>query len=70
ECFAPNADKDSILLDDIDWQEVLPDSKLGSNREHIFSKELKQTGPQTHMRFNIYPDGGVSRLRIFGHPIT
>ncbi len=69
-CFAPNADKDSILLDDIDWQEVLPDSKLGSNREHIFSKELKQTGPQTHMRFNIYPDGGVSRLRIFGHPIT
>lgn len=70
ECFAPNADKDSILLDDIDWQEVLPDSKLGSNREHIFSKELKQAGPQTHMRFNIYPDGGVSRLRIFGHPIT
>ena len=70
ECFAPNADKDSILLDDIDWQEVLPDSKLGSNREHIFSKELKQTGPQTHMRFNIYPDGGVSRLRILGHPIT
>lgn len=70
ECFAPNADKDSILLDDIDWQEVLPVSKLGSNREHIFSKELKQTGVQTHMRFNIYPDGGVSRLRIFGHPIT
>ncbi|MCH8012707.1 MAG: allantoicase [Candidatus Marinimicrobia bacterium] len=69
-CFAPNVDRDFILFDDIDWQEVLPVSKLGGNREHIFSKELKQTGPQTHIRFNIYPDGGVSRLRIFGYPIT
>jgi allantoicase len=23
-------------------------------------------GPVTHVRFNIFPDGGVSRLRLFG----
>ena len=24
--------------------------------------------PVTHVRFNIFPDGGVSRLRLFGRP--
>ena len=23
-------------------------------------------GPITHIRFNIFPDGGVSRLRLWG----
>jgi allantoicase len=25
-------------------------------------------GPISHVRFNIIPDGGVSRLRLFGRP--
>jgi len=25
-------------------------------------------GDVTHVRFNIYPDGGVGRLRLFGRP--
>ncbi|WP_423221422.1 hypothetical protein, partial [Burkholderia contaminans] len=25
-------------------------------------------GPVTHVRFNIFPDGGVSRLRLWGEP--
>jgi len=25
-----------------------------------------QSGPVSHVRLNIYPDGGISRLRIFG----
>jgi allantoicase len=28
--------------------------------------ELADVGAITHVRFNIYPDGGVSRLRLFG----
>ncbi|HKR47404.1 MAG TPA: hypothetical protein VJU59_48385, partial [Paraburkholderia sp.] len=26
-------------------------------------------GPVTHVRFNIFPDGGVSRLRLWGEPV-
>ena len=48
----------------IDWTEILPNSKLVGNQENIFN--LSQTLPHTHIRFNIYPDGGVSRLRILG----
>jgi len=29
---------------------------------------LAALGPVTHVRFNIFPDGGVSRLRLWGEP--
>jgi len=50
------------------WKEVLPRRKLKANRRHVFEKEVVGTGPATHVRFNIFPDGGVSRLRLFGAP--
>jgi allantoicase len=28
--------------------------------------ELTNPGVYTHVRLNIYPDGGISRLRLFG----
>jgi allantoicase len=44
--------------------EILPENKLKSHTEHIFNIELKNSGQCTHLRLNIFPDGGVSRLRI------
>ena len=49
------------------WAEVLPNTKLKANHRHVFTK-LLHSGVATHVRFQIFPDGGVSRLRIFGHP--
>ena len=69
-CFEPNANSESILLDNVAWMEILPKNKLKSHTEHIFNIELKNSGQCTHLRLNIFPDGGVSRLRIFGRPIT
>ena len=63
-CFEPKKNKDSFLENKIDWTEILPNSKLVGNQENIFN--LSETLPHTHIRFNIYPDGGVSRLRILG----
>jgi allantoicase len=51
---------------DIEWREILADSKLQAHTRHRFAKELVDLGPITHVRFNIFPDGGVSRLRLFG----
>ena len=48
------------------WQELRPRTKLEADRRHTFEEELKPLGPLTHVRLNIYPDGGVARLRIFG----
>ena len=68
-CFEPDTDRDAILINTIDWKELLPVSKLSGNQENIFSIASNQTETLTHIRFNIYPDGGVSRLRIIGRPV-
>lgn len=49
------------------WTEFLPPMKLQADHEHHFQGELTRHGPFTHVRLKIYPDGGVSRLRLFGH---
>jgi allantoicase len=49
-----------------EWFEVLPRTKLQAHTRHLFIDELAQLGPVTHLRLNVYPDGGVSRLRVFG----
>lgn len=50
------------------WTQILARTELRADARHFFEKELTATGPATHVRFNIYPDGGVSRLRIHGRP--
>jgi len=48
------------------WQTLLPQQKLSADNEHEFASELNDVGSITHVRLNIFPDGGISRLRIFG----
>jgi allantoicase len=53
---------------DATWTTLLPRTKLRANARHTFRKELHQSGPVSHLRLNIFPDGGVSRLRVWGVP--
>lgn len=53
---------------DAAWKEVLPRTKLAADTRHMFEKEILPAGSLTHIRFNIFPDGGVARLRVFGRP--
>jgi allantoicase len=47
------------------WTEILPRSPLEGHTKNRFALE-KDAGRATHLRFNIYPDGGVARLRVHG----
>jgi allantoicase len=51
-----------------DWREVLPPTPLRPDARQTFEDNVRATGPVTHVRFNIFPDGGVGRLRLFGRP--
>lgn len=51
---------------DLKWTEILPKMKLQADHEHFFEKEIVNAGPFTHVRLNIFPDGGISRMRLFG----
>jgi len=48
------------------WVTILPQTKLSAHKRHFFQKQIVAHGPVTHVRLNIYPDGGVSRLRLWG----
>lgn len=48
-----------------EWRELLPMTSLQAHTRHVFDG-VADLGAITHVRFNIYPDGGVSRLRLFG----
>jgi allantoicase len=57
-------DDDAIIH--ADWHILLPQQKLSADHIHEFVSEIKHQTAITHVRLNIFPDGGVSRLRIFG----
>jgi allantoicase len=63
-CDAPGASVAELQARE--WQELLPRTKLLAHTRHHYEEALAACGPVTHARFNIYPDGGVSRLRLHG----
>jgi allantoicase len=59
---------DYLASRSIEWVEILASTKLQAHMKHPFEKELRSAGPFSHVRLNIYPDGGVARLRLWGTP--
>jgi allantoicase len=55
-------------LDRAEWRELLPRTPLRPHTRHAFEEELRGIGDVTHARLNIFPDGGIARLRLFGRP--
>jgi allantoicase len=60
----PNAD--AAKLPDSAWTNVLARTKLSAHTIHVFDEGLGEHGTVTHARLRIWPDGGVSRMRLFG----
>ncbi len=65
-CLQPGASAEALTS--AEWLEVLPQTTLRAHTRHVFSKELRSRGPVSHLRLNIFPDGGVSRFRVHGIP--
>lgn len=61
---------DAVPAADAEWQTLLPHSKLSADTQHRFATELSTSGPFTHVRLSIFPDGGVARFRVLGRPVV
>ena len=48
------------------WQALLSETKLEMDKRHFFEDELHALGSVSHVRMSIFPDGGISRLRLNG----
>jgi allantoicase len=59
-------DSDAAAVNSSDgWQTLLPEEKLKMDQQHYF-EDLQPIGAVSHVRVSIYPDGGISRVRLFG----
>jgi allantoicase len=53
-----------VELQKLEWSELLPQAPLRPGSQNLFSPERRL--PVSHVRLNIFPDGGVARLRVYG----
>jgi allantoicase len=60
-------DRDPESPDAIAWRALLFPTPLQGNAVHPIP--VLEAGPVSHVRFSIYPDGGVARLRVHGEVV-
>ena len=48
------------------WMPLLPETELRASARHFFRDALTRPSPASHVRVNIFPDGGLSRVRLWG----
>ena len=58
ELFDPEKEK---------WSALVPEQPVKPHAQHEW--KVASPKPATHVRLNIYPDGGVARLRLFGRAV-
>lgn len=61
---------DALVTDSMFWPILMKDQRLSADAIHSYVEQVECPAPVTHIRFNIHPDGGVSRLRLFGRPLA
>ena len=64
--FLPGLDEAAMPAQSQFWATLLAETRLAADNVQSFAVE--SSGPVSHVRFNLHPDGGVSRLRLWGVP--
>ncbi len=64
--FVQGGTDSSLITQSMFWPVLLPEQKLNMDLQHYFAAEIAKLGPISHIRYNMHPDGGTSRLRLWG----
>ncbi|RCI17285.1 hypothetical protein L249_2287 [Ophiocordyceps polyrhachis-furcata BCC 54312] len=51
------------------WETILNMRSCGPSRRFAWRLNVPSDRQYTHVRLNMYPDGGVARFRLFGHAV-
>lgn len=65
-CNILKEEENKLETSQMKWTSILPQVKLSADSEHYFENELVSKEVFTHVRLSILPDGGVSRMRLWG----
>ena len=66
--YAPGARADDLVAEEMAWRSLLENVELSADTNHSFTDDINNVGVVSHVKLEIFPDGGVGRLRIFGTP--
>lgn len=69
--YAPAATRTTFNPDQVTWHPLIKRTRLGPNAVHKFDATTGLTspnGPITHLRLTSFPDGGISRIHLWGTP--
>jgi len=65
------SDVKALIEQSNSWDQLIGRKKLEMNQIHVFKKsELLHQDPVTHIRIDIFPDGGIARLKLIGNFIN
>lgn len=64
-CGLLGASVEQLVDSALPWTTIVPETTLQPHGRHRWA--VSTVIGATHLRLNIYPDGGVARLRAFGH---
>ena len=67
--YLPPKSSKQIVNSSNKWKYLLKNTKLSANKTHTFKNSLMKKEKINHVKINIFPDGGISRFRIFGKKI-
>jgi len=67
--LATSKNSKQIVNSSLKWKYLLKDTKLSANKIHTFKNNLMKKDKINFIKINIFPDGGISRFRIFGKNI-
>jgi allantoicase len=73
-CFCPDEDDELFWVEDsesnIKWVPLIDRIRMAPDSEHVFERAkdqiLNSQNPISHVRVTTYPDGGISRVRVYG----
>jgi len=77
---APAISVEGVFLDNDDevigwqgdrgkWETILGLQECGPSQRFGWKLNVPTTKAYTHVRLNMYPDGGIARFRLFGHAV-
>jgi len=68
--FVPQGVIQSIITESLYWETLLTEQTLEMDKQHIFIDLNPRMDAVNYIRLNIFPDGGISRVRLFGFVST
>ncbi|GAB7344534.1 hypothetical protein MBLNU457_2360t1 [Dothideomycetes sp. NU457] len=66
-CFATDEREEEIKSKDFaEWETILPKHECGPSQRHAWLLAKETPKQYTHVRLQMFPDGGIARFRLFG----